>query len=128
MTASAIEERFRAAKRASRNVARLTSAQKSEALVAIADALEAQSERIIAANAEDLERGSENNIGDPLLDRLALNTARVSALADATREVASLPDPVGEIVRGSRLANGVRLEQVRVPFGVVGPSTKHART
>ena len=120
MTASAIEERFRAAKQASRNVARLTSAQKSEVLVAIADALEAQSERIIAANAEDLERGRENNIGDPLLDRLALNTARVSALADATREVASLPDPVGEIVRGSRLANGVRLEQVRVPFGVVG--------
>ncbi|RCK61524.1 glutamate-5-semialdehyde dehydrogenase [Microbacterium sorbitolivorans] len=120
MTASVIEERFRAAKQASRHVARLTSAQKAEALVAIADALEAQSERIIAANAEDLQRGRDNNIGDSLLDRLALDAARVSALADATREVASLPDPVGEIVRGSRLANGVRLEQIRVPFGVVG--------
>lgn len=120
MTAAAIEERFRAAKRASRGAARLTSTQKSEALGAIADALEANSARIIAANAEDLQRGRENGIGDSLLDRLALDEARVSALADATREVASLPDPVGEVVRGSRLANGVRLEQIRVPFGVVG--------
>src|SRR5690606_20846821 len=120
MTASAIEVRFRAAKRAAKGVARLTSTQKADALGAVADALEASSAQIIAANAEDLQRGRDNGIGDSLLDRLALSEARIRALADATREVASLPDPVGEVVRGSRLANGVRLEQIRVPFGVVG--------
>ncbi|WP_110589044.1 glutamate-5-semialdehyde dehydrogenase [Microbacterium suaedae] len=114
------EARFALAKKSARSVAALTSTQKSDALHAIADALIANEERIVAANAEDLERGREKQIGDSLLDRLALSSERIAALADATRQVAALPDPIGQVVRGERMANGIRLEQIRVPFGVVG--------
>ncbi|HJA03952.1 MAG TPA: glutamate-5-semialdehyde dehydrogenase [Candidatus Microbacterium stercoravium] len=120
MTDETPEIRFARAKSAAREIARLTSGEKADLLVAIAERLVAESPRVVAANAEDLDRGRANGIGDSLLDRLALSTERVSALADATREVASLPDPVGQVVRGERLPNGLRLEQVRVPFGVVG--------
>ena len=120
MTDETAEIRFARAKSAAREIARLTSGEKADLLVAIAERLVAESPRVVAANAEDLDRGRANGIGDSLLDRLALSTERVSALADATREVASLPDPVGQVVRGERLPNGLRLEQVRVPFGVVG--------
>ncbi|MGO1838913.1 MAG: glutamate-5-semialdehyde dehydrogenase [Candidatus Microbacterium stercoravium] len=120
MTDETPEIRFARAKSAAREIARLTSGQKADLLVAIAERLVAESPRVVAANAEDLDRGRANGIGDSLLDRLALSTERVSALADATRDVASLPDPVGQVVRGERLPNGLRLEQVRVPFGVVG--------
>lgn len=120
MTADAPETRFARSKVAAKEIARLTSKQKADALEAIADALLAESSRIVAANAVDLERGRANGIGESLLDRLALTAQRVGALADATRDVARLPDPVGEVVRGQRLPNGLLLEQVRVPFGVVG--------
>jgi len=120
MTAETPEIRFARAKSAAREIARLTSGQKADVLEAIADRLISESSRVVAANADDLERGRANGIGDSLLDRLALTTERVAALADATRAVASLPDPVGQVVRGERLPNGLRLEQVRVPFGVVG--------
>ncbi|MGO2468102.1 MAG: glutamate-5-semialdehyde dehydrogenase [Microbacterium gubbeenense] len=120
MTADAPEIRFARAKAAAKQIARLTSREKADALGAIADALVAGSARIVEANAEDLDRGRANGIGDSLLDRLALTTERVGALADATRDVARLADPVGEVVRGQRLPNGLRLEEVRVPFGVVG--------
>ncbi|CAG7845401.1 Gamma-glutamyl phosphate reductase [Pseudoclavibacter triregionum] len=108
------------AKRASRALATANRAEKDAALRAIADALVAHAEEIVAANATDLERGSANGTSDGLLDRLALTEARIQAIADALREVAALPDPVGEIVRGSTLPNGLRLKQVRVPMGVVG--------
>lgn len=114
------ETRMRAAKDASRETARLTSDGKAKALEAIAAALTAASEDIIAANARDLERGAEEGIGDGLLDRLRLDDKRIQALAAAVREVAALPDPVGRVVGGHRMPNGVALEQVRVPFGVVG--------
>lgn len=120
MTTDTPEVRFALAKGASRGIARLTSAEKAAALGGIADALVSNAERIIAANAEDLARGRANEIGDALLDRLALTNERIAALAGATREVAALPDPVGQVVRGDRLPNGLLLEQVRVPFGVVG--------
>lgn len=120
MTTDTPQARFALAKQATREIARLTSTQKADALGAIADALVANAARIVAANAEDLERGRANEIGESLLDRLALDEARIAALANATRDVAALPDPVGQVVRGERLANGIRLEQVRVPFGVVG--------
>jgi len=120
MTTDTPQARFALAKQATREIARLTSTQKADALGAIADALVANAARIVAANAEDLERGRANEIGETLLDRLALDEARIAALANATRDVAALPDPVGQVVRGERLANGIRLEQVRVPFGVVG--------
>ncbi|WP_425563378.1 glutamate-5-semialdehyde dehydrogenase [Microbacterium panaciterrae] len=111
---------MRAAKEASRETARLTSDGKVRALHAIADALTAGSADIIAANARDLARGAAEGIGDALLDRLRLDEKRIAALADAVREVAALPDPVGRVVGGHRMPNGVALEQVRVPFGVVG--------
>src|SRR5690606_18807240 len=75
---------------------------------------------IVATNATDLERGRANGTSDALLDRLALDPDRIAGIADALREVAGLPDPVGEVVRGSTLPNGLRLRQVRVPMGVVG--------
>ncbi|GAA4717744.1 glutamate-5-semialdehyde dehydrogenase [Pedococcus ginsenosidimutans] len=110
----------RAARVASRRLALLTRADKDAALKALADALDAATDRIVAANAEDLERGRASGMTQGLLDRLALDPARVAAVARALRDVAALPDPVGEVVRGSTLANGLQLRQVRVPMGVVG--------
>ncbi|WP_203135250.1 glutamate-5-semialdehyde dehydrogenase [Microbacterium sp. JZ31] len=114
------QDRLRLAKDAARVTARLTSGQKAEALHAIADAVLTHSDEIIAANADDLARGERDGIGAGLLDRLRLDAKRVAGLADAVRDVAALPDPVGEVVRGHRMPGGVNLEQVRVPFGVVG--------
>ncbi|GAB3598898.1 glutamate-5-semialdehyde dehydrogenase [Microbacterium tumbae] len=108
------------AKDASRAIARLTSAEKAEALEAIARALETEAGRIVAANALDIARGEAEGIGTALIDRLRLDGKRVAALASAVRDVAALPDPVGQVIGGHRMPNGVALEQVRVPFGVVG--------
>lgn len=115
-----VSDRLERAKDASRETARLTSDAKATALEAIADALFAASDSIIAANALDLERGRGDGIGEALLDRLRLDEKRVGALADAVRQIAALPDPVGQVLGGHRMPNGVALEQVRVPFGVVG--------
>ncbi|MFE6733330.1 glutamate-5-semialdehyde dehydrogenase [Microbacterium sp. NPDC057650] len=114
------QARLARAKEASREVARLTSADKARVLRAIADAIEAQAARIIAANGDDIVRGTEAGIGDALIDRLRLDQRRVAALATAVRDVATLPDPIGQVVGGHRMPNGVALEQVRVPFGVIG--------
>jgi glutamate-5-semialdehyde dehydrogenase len=116
----AVLEVARRAREASRALATATRATKDAALRALADALVASTGRVLAANAEDLERGRSSGMSDGLLDRLALTPARVVAIADALRELAALPDPVGEVVRGSTLPNGLRLRQVRVPMGVVG--------
>ncbi|WP_372594573.1 glutamate-5-semialdehyde dehydrogenase [Actinotalea sp.] len=110
----------RRAQSAARVLATATRSAKDAALHALADALVAQSGRILDANAEDLARGRESGTSPALLDRLALSTERIGAIADALRELAGLPDPVGEVVRGSTLPNGLRLRQVRVPMGVVG--------
>lgn len=117
---STAQHRFDRAKEASRATARLTSDDKGRALEAIAQALTAASAEIIAANEVDLQRGRDGGIGDSLLDRLRLDEKRVAALAAAVRQIAALPDPVGQVVGGHRMPNGVSLEQVRVPFGVVG--------
>ena len=116
----AVEATARAAKTASRVLATATRATKDAALHAMADALVAASGRIVAANAEDLARGRAGGMKESLLDRLALTDERIAAIADALRELAALPDPVGEVVRGSTLPNGLTLRQVRVPMGVVG--------
>ncbi|MFE4463833.1 glutamate-5-semialdehyde dehydrogenase [Oerskovia sp. NPDC056781] len=115
-----VEETARRAKTASRRLATATRATKDAALHALADALVAATTEIVAANAQDLERGREYGTSAGLLDRLALTPERIVAIADALRELAALPDPVGEVVRGSTLPNGLRLRQVRVPMGVVG--------
>ncbi|WP_168916092.1 glutamate-5-semialdehyde dehydrogenase [Microcella flavibacter] len=120
MPARTLPETLEAAQTASRALATLTSAQKDAALEAVAAALEAEAPSIIAANARDLEAGAESGLAAGLLDRLRLDEGRVAALARAVRDVIALPDPVGVVVRGSTLPNGVGLSQVRVPFGVVG--------
>lgn len=113
----AIAERSRVAARV---LARATRATKDAALHAMADALVAATPEVVAANAVDLERGQAAGISPGLLDRLTLTPERIQGIADALRELAALPDPVGEVVRGSTLPNGLRLRQVRVPMGVVG--------
>ncbi|GMA25418.1 gamma-glutamyl phosphate reductase [Luteimicrobium album] len=110
----------RRAKVASRALATATRAAKDAALEALADALVGATDEIVAANALDLDRGRANGLPDGLLDRLALTPERIVGIADALRELAGLPDPVGEVVRGQTLPNGLRLRQVRVPMGVVG--------
>lgn len=117
---SAVLEACQRAKVASRTLATATRTVKDAALHAMADALVAQSARIVAANAEDLERGRANDMSEGLLDRLALDDERIAGIADALRYLAGLPDPVGEIKRGSTLPNGLRLLQKAVPMGVVG--------
>jgi len=118
--ATAVLATCRRAKEASRPLRMATRAVKDAALRAVADAVEAQAQRIVAANAEDLARGEAEGTSPHLLDRLRVDAGRVAALAAAVREVAALPDPVGEVVRGSTLPNGLRLRQVRVPMGVLG--------
>jgi glutamate-5-semialdehyde dehydrogenase len=105
---------------AARVLATATRAQKDAALLAVADALAAQADRIVEANAEDLQRGAVEGLAANLLDRLRLDAERMAAIATAVRDIAGLPDPVGEVVRGSTLPNGLRLRQVRVPMGVIG--------
>lgn len=109
-----------AAKGAARGVALLSDREKSSALRAIADAIEAATDAIVEANAQDLERGRGNGLSDAMQDRLRLDATRVAALASAVRDVADLPDPVGRVLDERTLANGLQLTQVSVPFGVVG--------
>ncbi|GGC12842.1 glutamate-5-semialdehyde dehydrogenase [Cellulomonas carbonis] len=110
----------RRAQVAARSLATATRATKDAALHAMADFLVAGTQEVVAANAVDLERGRAAGISPGLLDRLTLTPERIVAIADALRELAALPDPVGEVVRGSTLPNGLRLRQLRVPLGVVG--------
>ena len=96
------------------------SAAKDAALHAMAAALLARTSEIVAANERDLAAGREAGLTDALLDRLALSAERVAGVADGLRVVVGLPDPVGEVVHGRVLPNGLELRQVRVPLGVVG--------
>ncbi|MDQ6716492.1 MAG: glutamate-5-semialdehyde dehydrogenase, partial [Actinomycetota bacterium] len=105
---------------AARQLALLSRTPKDDALLAIADALVAGTEVILEANREDQERGRARGLADGLLDRLLLDGPRVAAIAQAVRDIAALPDPVGEVVRGTTLANGLEIRQLRVPMGVVG--------
>ena len=108
-----------AAKRAARTLAQLDTAVKDAALLAIADALLARSEEVLAANELDMQAGREADIGDALLDRLRLDERRLADIAAAVRRIAALADPVGEVIAGSRLPNGLDVRKVRVPLGVV---------
>jgi glutamate-5-semialdehyde dehydrogenase len=118
-TALSIAETCHAAKRASRALATMGSGVKDEALYAMAAALEQATDQILEANARDLEAGEENGLSAALLDRLALNASRVAAMAAGVRKIAALPDPVGEVIDGSTLPNGLQMRRVRVPLGVI---------
>ncbi len=115
-----VREAAEAARFASRDLALATRDRKDEALRAMADALVEGTERILMANWQDVQRMRADDAPDSLVDRLSLDAGRVADMAEGLRLVATLPDPVGEVVRGSRLANGLTLRQVRVPLGVVG--------
>ncbi|MGB7448399.1 MAG: glutamate-5-semialdehyde dehydrogenase [Ornithinimicrobium sp.] len=110
----------RGARLASRRLALLTRGEKDAALMNMAEALQDHAETVASANEEDLQRGRDTGMPQNLLDRLRFDAHRVADSAQGLRTVATLPDPVGEIVRGSRLANGLAIRQVRVPMGVVG--------
>ncbi len=118
-TATSIAQICAAAKRASRTLATLDSGVKDLALEAIAAALRENADTILEANAQDLQEGESAGLSDALLDRLALDERRLEQIADATRAIAALPDPVGEVIDGHTLANGLALRRVRVPLGVV---------
>ena len=108
-----------AARDAARALAALDTDTKDAALEAIAAALVARTDEILEANARDMETGREGGLDAALLDRLALDADRVAAVAAGVRAIAALPDPVGEVVEGRRLPNGLDVRKVRVPFGVV---------
>ncbi|MFC6930248.1 glutamate-5-semialdehyde dehydrogenase [Actinomadura yumaensis] len=110
----------RRARAAGAELAPLPRAAKDAALHAIADALVAAAPEIVKANGTDVERARESGTSEYMIDRLSLSADRIAAIAEAVRNVAALPDPVGETVRGSVLPNGLDLRQIRVPLGVVG--------
>ncbi|MCX6413927.1 MAG: glutamate-5-semialdehyde dehydrogenase, partial [Actinobacteria bacterium] len=113
-------ETARRARQAAASLRLLTRHEKDAALLAIADALDARAPEIVAANESDVARAVEAGTAAALIDRLTLTTARIADIAQALRDVAGLPDPVGEVIRGYTLPNGLQVRQLRVPLGVVG--------
>lgn len=108
------------ARAAARLLRQCSSEQKNQGLRAMADELIAAQDEILAANATDVEKAREGGLSAAMIDRLTLNPKRVAAMADGVRQVADLPDPVGEIIRDWTRPNGLRIQKVRVPIGVVG--------
>jgi len=108
------------AKQAARQLAILSTKVKNQALVTMADALEGNTSVIMAANEMDLAAGREKGLSRAMLDRLMLNEPRISAIAGGLKEIAALPDPVGEVLSGGRRPNGLEITKLRVPLGVIG--------
>lgn len=108
------------ARAAARKLATVSTTEKNNALFSMADALEANSYRIIEANAVDLENGRQMGLSSALLERLTLNEERVKDMAQGLREIAALPDPVGEVLSMTRRPNGLEVGRVRTPIGVIG--------
>src|SRR5438105_4074250 len=109
----------RQAKAASRELARLTTAEKNDCLLAMADALEHNGDDIKKANARDMDTAAKMGLSTPMLDRLRLDDKRVAAMAKGLREVAALPDPVGKILDERVRPNGLKLQKISTPIGVV---------
>ena len=119
MTTPSVAELGRRAKAAARHLARASSAEKDAGLLAAADLLVARTAEILRANASDVTRAGEEGVSTTVIDRLRLSPERVEAMAGGLRQVASLPDPVGEVLDGWVRPNGLRIQRVRVPLGVV---------
>ncbi|HWS37528.1 MAG TPA: glutamate-5-semialdehyde dehydrogenase [Actinoplanes sp.] len=113
-------EQAAAARVASIDLARATRAEKDAALLLMAGRMVERTDDIVHANRTDITNARENGLSESMIDRLTLTPERVAAMADGLRQLAALPDPIGDVVRGSTLANGLELRQIRVPFGVVG--------
>ncbi len=107
------------AERAARRLAMANAAEKNRALLAMAEALERRTAEILVENAHDVAEGRKNALSPALVDRLLLDEARLRGMASSLRDIAALPDPVGEVVSGWRTPEGLEIQQVRVPFGVV---------
>lgn len=115
-----VKTKAAAAKKAAAKLAVTSTAVKNKALLAMAEALLAKQEDILAANALDMERAAAKGMKSSMLDRLKLTEARIEGMADGLRQVANLPDPVGNVLDGKTLANGLTITKVRVPLGVIG--------
>jgi glutamate-5-semialdehyde dehydrogenase len=113
-------DKIRLAKDASSSLAISSTSKKNAALESIAGLLTDSVQAIVAANKKDLEKAKTDGLSEGLQDRLMLNADRISALSSSIREIIALPDPIGDVVRGMSLPNGLKLSEVRVPFGVVG--------
>lgn len=105
---------------ASRLLAKLPTATKNQALLDMAEALSTSSDFLVAENAKDLEAGKKKGLSGPLLERLTLTSKRIAAMSEGLRQVAALPDPVGEVLGMKRLENGLQVGQMRGPIGVIG--------
>ena len=117
---SQLEDLGARARRAAHLLAQLTTEQKNAALISMADEVMARRDLILAANEQDLARARANGLAGAMLERLTLNPTRVEAIASGIRNVAALPDPVGEILRQWTRPNGIQISKVRVPIGVIG--------
>jgi glutamate-5-semialdehyde dehydrogenase len=115
-----VHDAARRARIAARVLATLNATTKNRALHAAADAILARASEVLAANGADLDAARAAGTPEAMLDRLALNPQRIDGIAAGLRQVAGLPDPIGEVIRGSTLANGLQMRQQRVPLGVVG--------
>ena len=116
----AVYEVARRGRVAAADLRQLTRNEKDAALRALADALVTRTPEIVSANAIDVERAQGNGTSAAIIDRLTLTAPRIADIAQALRDVAALPDPVGEVIRGYTLPNGLQIRQIRVPMGVVG--------
>lgn len=114
-----ITEQARAARRAATALAQASTSVKNQALLAMAETLLADSAWILEANSEDIRRARERGLSEAMVERLTLNEKRIAAMAEGIRQVAALPDPVGEIVEGWKRPNGLEILKVRVPLGVI---------
>jgi glutamate-5-semialdehyde dehydrogenase len=115
-----LEKQGQAAREAARFLATASTKLKNQALMAMADSLEARQNEIIIANREDMEAGKRSGLSDALLDRLALNETRIKNMADGLREIAALLDPVGEVLSMTKRPNGLDVGRIRTPIGVIG--------
>ena len=113
-------DKARRAKEVAPTLATLPTSSKNQVLHAAADALLARADEILAANQRDLDEGRAQGMEESLLDRLALDQGRIEGIAGGLRQVAGLKDPVGEVLRGHVMDNGIQMKQVRVPLGVMG--------
>ena len=117
---SEVREKASKAQAAVPQLNRLNTEQKNTALRVMADALIKETDSIITANAEDLARGREQGTPESMLDRLALNKERIAGIAEGLRQIADLPDPVGEVLETFTRPNGLHVEKLRVPIGLIG--------
>lgn len=117
---SEVRQKAEQAGKAAAVLNRLTTAHKNEALLAAAEALVRGTDAILAANEEDLQRGRDNGTSSSMLDRLALTPERIEGIAEGLRQIAELPDPVGDVLETLDRPNGLHIVKRRVPLGVIG--------